>query len=529
MARVVPDYGITNGELSAENWSSRKTRDQHPDDAPKPARLLSDCIGRPSRCPGMLLTIKPTLNVLVKKNMEGPTYSGHNGHELVESSEMQSTDPSTTPFYLGREPTIATSLPPVDEGFGAWAYLACAFLLELIVWALPFSYGVFLNYYSTVTFAESSDGDLKTLLPLIGTLSSGIIYISGLPISPYIARYPRRRNQMSYAGLSLCVAGLAGSAFATKPIHLIITQGILYSLGGAILYFPVMLLLPDWFSAKRGLAAGILFSGTGLGGALAPFLIDALLRHTGQRTTFLALAALFFVLAIPALFYGKPRTPFAQETMQVRIDSSFLRNSAFWVFFIANAFQAFANFLPGLYLPSFAYDLKLSSISGTLALAMMNGFSVPGIIIAGVMSDRYDLRLSIGLSSIGPALAVFLVWGFTAHLATLLVFACLYGFLSGGFSCLWPKFIGVVSADDPHTYSMLFSLFSASRGVGNVLSGVVASKLFAHSPLYDKTSFGYGLKGYGSLILFTGVCMLASTIAVAYPLFSSRRNMNRTD
>lgn len=53
-------------------------------------------------------------------------------------------------------------------------------------------------------------------------------------------------------------------------------------------------------------AAGILFSGTGLGGrlqdgycsskcsdfssgALAPFLIDVLLRQTGQRTTFLAL------------------------------------------------------------------------------------------------------------------------------------------------------------------------------------------------------------------------------------------------
>ncbi|KAG8878940.1 hypothetical protein FRB97_002086 [Tulasnella sp. 331] len=263
--------------------------------------------------------------------------------------------------------------------------------------------------------------------------------------------------------------------------------------------------------------------GTGLGGALTPFLVDVLLRHTGQRTTFLALAALFFILTVPTIVYGKPRTPFAQETMQVRIDTGFLRSSAFWVFFTANAFQAFANFLPGLYIPSFAYDLKLSALAGTLALALMNGSSVPGIITAGVMSDRYDLRWCISLASAGPALAVFLVWGFTSHLAMLLVFSCLYGFLSGGFSCLWPKFISVVSADDPHTFSMLISIFSASRGVGNVLSGVFASRLLAHSPLYDKTSFGYGLKGYGSLIMFTGVCMLASTVAVAYPLFSSRR------
>lgn len=60
------------------------------------------------------------------------------------------------------------------------------------------------------------------------------------------------------------------------------------------------------------------------------------------------------------------------------------------------------------------------------------------------------------------------------------------------------------------------------RGVGNVLSGVIAAKLSAHSPLYDKTSFGYGVKGYGPLILFTGTCMMASTMAVAYPLVKPR-------
>ncbi|KAG8855706.1 hypothetical protein FRB96_006750 [Tulasnella sp. 330] len=366
---------------------------------------------------------------------EGATYSEHTAPDAIALSEIQTNGGSTIPFHLEPEPSTATSLPPMDEGFRAWAYLASAFLLETITLSthtlhrLPFSYGVFLNYYTTVTFAGSSDGDLKTLLPLIGTLSSGIIYISGLPLGPFIALYPRWRKRMPYIGLGLCTTGLVGAAFSTKPVHLIMTQGILYSLGGAILYFPVMLLLPEWFSARRGLAAGILFSGTGLGGKRHN---DALLRHTGQSTTFLCLAAVFFVLAVPTLFYGKPRTPFAQETMQVRIDTGFLRNNAFWIFFIANSFQAFANFLPGLYIPSFAYDLQLTMISGTLALALMNGFSVPGIITAGIMSDRYDLRWCISLSSAGPALAVFLVWGFTAHLATLLAFSCLYGFLSGG-------------------------------------------------------------------------------------------------
>ncbi|KAG8855705.1 hypothetical protein FRB96_006749 [Tulasnella sp. 330] len=438
------------------------------------------------------------------------SYNGHTTPETFALSEIPTNSNNTTLFHLEQEPSAATSLPPMDEGFRAWAYLASAFLLETIVWSLPFSYGVFLNYYTTVTFAGSSDNDLKTLLPLIGTLGSGIIYISGLPLSPFIARYPRWRNKMLYVGLGLCMVALVGAGFSTKPIHLIITQGILYSLGGAIMYFP-------WFSAKRGLASGILFSGTGLGGlgALTPFLVDVLLRHTGQRTTFLALAALFFILTVPTIVYGKPRTPFAQETMQVRIDTGFLRSSAFWVFFTANAFQAFANFLPGLYIPSFAYDLKLSALAGTLALALMNGSSVPGIITAGVMSDRDVAGLLVSLWV--P------FWRVLMPLAEVHKRSIRYVSKFQISPCVPRNAEYLNIADDPHTFSMLISIFSASRGVGNVLSGVFASKLLAHSPLYDKTSFGYGLKGYGSLIMFTGVCMLASTVAVAYPLFSSRR------
>jgi len=149
----------------------------------------------------------------------------------------------------------------------------------------------------------------------------------------------------------------------------------------------------------------------------------------------------------------------------------------------------------------------------------MNGFSVPGIVVAGVMSDVYELPWCISVSSVGSALAVFLVWGFTAHKASLLVFACLYGLLSGGFSCLWPRWILVIARDDPHTFSTLMGVFAAGRGVGNVLSGPASAGLLAHSPLYDKTSFGYGVKGYGTLIFFTGAGLLASSIATAYRSF----------
>lgn len=103
---------------------------------------------------------------------------------------------------------------------------------------------------------------------------------------------------------------------------------------------------------------------------------------------------------------------------------------------------------------AFANDLKLSTTSGTLALALMNGerfvhchnlskfstnepataTSVPGVVVIGGMSDKFDLRVAIAVSTIGSALSILLVWGFTANLVPLLFFACLYGFFSSGYA-----------------------------------------------------------------------------------------------
>ena len=52
-----------------------------------------------------------------------------------------------------------------------------------------------------------------------------------------------------------------------------------------MLYNPVIRLLPEWFSERRGLAGGIIFSGTGLGGFVFPFILNALLDKVGLAWT----------------------------------------------------------------------------------------------------------------------------------------------------------------------------------------------------------------------------------------------------
>ncbi|KAK0195059.1 MFS general substrate transporter [Armillaria mellea] len=428
------------------------------------------------------------------------------GQDTIELEDIRPT-PSTSQSIIVQNngedsdeaPLNATSLPPMDHGFDAWAYMISAWLIELLVWSYPFSYGVFLNYYSSHEFKDSS----STLLALVGSLSTGLIYLSSIVILPIITRYPARKKQMMYVGLGLSVAGLIGAAFSNTPEMLVLTQGVMYSIGGSFLYFPVMTYLFEWFSDKKGLANGLIFSGTGVGGVVMPIITEALLNKYGRKVTMLALATSFALLVIPAFPYIKPR---------------FLKYHPFWVLSIANLVQGLGIFLPTLYLPTFATDLGLNNATsvGTWSLSLMNGASAPGLIFLGYLSDRFDLRISIFISALGSSLAVLFIWGFTTHIAPLLVFACVYGFLAPSWSAMWPRFISTVAGDDPHQASIMMGIFMAGRGVGNALSTPISSGLLRPWAFTGKSIFPYSLEGYGPLILFTGITLLVSTLGISY-------------
>ncbi|KAG9082244.1 hypothetical protein FS749_007009 [Ceratobasidium sp. UAMH 11750] len=435
---------------------------------------------------------------------------------LHDTSNSPTGQPSQMALRLASDSDFSRAntvpeLPPVDKGFHAYAYLAGSFVLELLVWALPFSYGVFLNHY---TSQHMFRGPQEFLLPLVGTLSSGIIYLTSVVIMPMLSRYPHQRRNLMRFGVLLCCVSLLGAAFATQVWHLILTQGVLYSIGATILYFPVQVYLFEWFDKRRGLANGIIFSGTGLGGVVLPFIVETLLNRYGLKITFISLAIGYAVLLSSVLPFVKGRLPPSSIIIPQRADWSFVWNPQFLVLFIGNFLQGLGNFVPGIWLPTFASDMNLSVTSGTLIVSLMNASAVPGSVVIGFASDRYDLRGVMLASMLGSSLSVLVLWGLASNLALLLVFALMYGFLAGGFSSLWPKFASTVAKDDPHSNARLMSLFIAGRGIGNVLAAPISSSLLRSA--FSSGGHAYGLKNYGPLITFTGVALFSSTVGVFY-------------
>ncbi|KAK3117490.1 hypothetical protein LTR53_001090 [Teratosphaeriaceae sp. CCFEE 6253] len=152
------------------------------------------------------------------------------------------------------------------------------------------------------------------------------LYFSVLQRWPFLERYS------VWASLPTIAASLIGASFARTVPQLIACQGVLYALGGNLMFAPTVTYLDEWFVRRKGLAIGIMWAGDGASGVILPLVMQALLSRFGLRTTLRAIACAMVLLMAPLLVFVKPRLPIPASSAARPIDTSFLRSRQFWVF-----------------------------------------------------------------------------------------------------------------------------------------------------------------------------------------------------
>jgi MFS family permease len=99
------------------------------------------------------------------------------------------------------------------------------------------------------------------MIAVIGTCQIGALYMVAPMTISALETWPSMRRLSSIVGLAIVVASLVASSFAIDLWHLILTQGVLYGIGGNLLYTPLMFYLDEWFIRRKGLAFGIVWAG----------------------------------------------------------------------------------------------------------------------------------------------------------------------------------------------------------------------------------------------------------------------------
>ncbi|OCK76027.1 MFS general substrate transporter [Lepidopterella palustris CBS 459.81] len=400
-------------------------------------------------------------------------------------------------------------LPPVDRGRDAWLFLAAAFIVEMLVWGFPFAFGVFQEYYGThAPFADSGK------IAIIGTCAMGIMYLSAPLIFGLLQRFPKTRTPAIGVGLVTMSLALGLSSLSTTVTHLIVSQGILYAIGGGLVYAPTILFMDEWFVNKKGFAFGVMWAGTAFGGIVIPILLQYLLSTHGFRTTLRVWVIVLFVFTVPLTYFLKPRLPISQTAHQRRFNLSFLTNRTFLLLQAGNIVEALGYFIPSIYLPSYARTLGASVSLSTLPVILFNVASVFGCVAMGSITDKYHVTTCILLSTIGSTVGVFVIWGLASTFPVLFVFCVVYGLFAGSFSSTWPGVIRAVQREergvDP---SMVFACLAAGRGIGNVACGPLSEALVHNHAWMGDASGAYG-SGYGTLVVFTGVTAMLGGVGV---------------
>lgn len=133
------------------------------------------------------------------------------------------------------------------------------------------------NYYDHNVFHGSVDA---TKLNFVATIALMFCGLMG-PVNQVLTDLFRGPRTIMGTSTVLMSLGLLSASYSTQVWHLYLTQSILYGIGSALFFVVSMAICPLWFTRHRGLAMGIIVSGSGVGGLVTPFIMHVLNESLG--------------------------------------------------------------------------------------------------------------------------------------------------------------------------------------------------------------------------------------------------------
>jgi MFS family permease len=287
----------------------------------------------------------------------------------------------------------------------AWIVLAVTFF------ALLAGAGIRATPSVLIVPLEEEFGWTRSTISLAISLN---IFLYGL-MGPFAGGLMQRLGirRTTLGALALLATGVALATQVTRPWQLVLVWGLLVGAGSGMVALVLgATVVNRWFTARRGLAMGLLTASTATGQLVFLPLLAAIIRDHGWRAATLVMAgAAAIAIPIVALFLrerpadlGIP--PFGGERVEPAAASGAnparvalaalgegVRSRDFWLltatFFICGAST---NGLIGTHLIPAAHDHGIPEVRAASLLALMGVFDLVGTTGAGWLSDRWSSR-----------------------------------------------------------------------------------------------------------------------------------------
>jgi MFS family permease len=366
------------------------------------------------------------------------------------------------------------------------------------------------------------------------TLYRTIITMASICFMPFYSKVIQRigtKKTLLIGAAALSVITFCYS-FSNKLWHfysLAFINGIFFN---TLSFMVIGILVNHWFEDKRGLATGIAYSGSGLGGAIMIPIVSHVMELTGWRFAFQFMGIVGLVLLFPVIMLVIKDTPdkaglkpyTASKANNGRINEKenpafnlslkeSLHTSRFWLlaagFFLISIFAGATNTHSAPYLNDIGYSIAI--VSAIVSLFML--FMTIGKIFLGIMYDR--LGSLTGNILLAACSIIFPIAALFSHITAFpWIYAITLGIASCGISVPVPILIGKYFGmkDTP----MIFSIFVMIITFGTSISVPLMGAVYDYSGNYQPA--------WITLLVFSliiAVCLIAAE-------FSYRRANNVT-
>jgi predicted MFS family arabinose efflux permease len=390
--------------------------------------------------------------------------------------------------------------------FYGWVVLAASVAIIAVGTGTIFSLAVFLRPL------EDEFGWTRSLISGVAFVN-WIIFGAGSLVAGILSDRIGARRVVG-TGSGLLGAALLVSSQIRSAGQLYVAFGILGALGASAFYVPLSATATRWFSARRGLAMGIISSGMGLGIFVVPPSARALITAFGWRVTFAVFAGLTWVVGSVALRYlvdqpedrglrsygAAPASTGARAALPGgdMTAADVLRHPAFWGVALVHFGCCAAHSGPIFHMVAHAMDLGVTKMAAASMLGLSGATSIVGRLSSGILADRLGAKPAlVGMLALQAAtLSTYLYAGGAVSLfAVALVFGVTYGGAMPLYALVAREFFGerVVGT----TFGGIFFISCIGMGLGAYGGGF----LFDHLGTYWSLHLASTLVGAGAVVV----------------------------
>ncbi|QJC87147.1 MFS transporter [Bacillus inaquosorum] len=367
----------------------------------------------------------------------------------------------------------------------AWIIVSVTFLILLAVQGVRLSFGAFVEPWERQFSMD------RGTISLISTLSF-IVYGISQPVIGRLVDKWGARAVLSWSSL-LTGVSIFLTYFVTSPWQLFLLYGLGVSLGvGGASNVAASVLVVNWFSKKRGLAFGIMEAGFGAGQMLLVPGSLMLIHWFSWKLTVVVLGLLLMVIVFPAALLMLRNNPSeknaepiggladeeketAPKTTALSVTGMF-RMKQFWFLILPFLICGFTTVgLMDTHLIPFSHDHGFSTTVTSAAVSLLAGFNIAGILLSGIVADRWSSRkILCFLYAVRALSIVILIYSHEPYL--LLAFAILFGLVD--FATVAPTQMLATQYFQNYSIGLMIGWLSLAHQIGSALGAYVPGVIY---------------------------------------------------